>query len=183
VADLAAALGLTGNAVRQQLATLEGEGLIRRAEMRRGPSRPAQTYVLTTEGELLFSRAYLPLLKALMEVLEVRLGAAEFQASLGEVGKRLAREFPPATGTLTARAEAAGRVLAALGGLPTTEVTSGRVMLRGQGCPLAEVTTRHGAACEAVRSLLAQVTGLAVVTQCEHEGRPRCCFELASQVA
>ena len=75
VDELAAALGLSGNAVRPQLAVLERDGLVERAELRRGASRPAQVYVLSREAELLFSHAYIPVLTELLHVLDSRPGA------------------------------------------------------------------------------------------------------------
>ena len=68
VDELATALGLIGNAVRQQLAVLERDGMVARGAVRRGTSRPAQVYALSRETELLFSRAYIPILTELLHV-------------------------------------------------------------------------------------------------------------------
>src|SRR5712691_3733263 len=89
VEELAGALGLSGNAVRPQLAILERDGLVQRSEMRRGTSKPARTYILTPEAELLFSRAYVPVLTQLLHVLDDRLDPAEFDRLMRDVGRRL----------------------------------------------------------------------------------------------
>jgi predicted ArsR family transcriptional regulator len=47
VEELAQALVLTDNAVRAHLVTLERDGLVRQAGLRRGLSKPAYAYALT----------------------------------------------------------------------------------------------------------------------------------------
>src|SRR5262245_19414890 len=69
VDEMAQALGLTDNAVRAHLATLERDGLVRQAGLRRGTSRPAYAYALTPAAERLFPKAYGALLRLLLDVL------------------------------------------------------------------------------------------------------------------
>ena len=73
VDELAVALDLTRTAVRSQLATLERDGLIEHRGSRRGASKPARMYGVTTQAELLFSRAYVPILTGLLHVLARRM--------------------------------------------------------------------------------------------------------------
>ena len=179
VDELAAALGLSGNAVRPQLAVLERDGLVQRVGMRRGASRPAQVYALSREADLLFSRAYIPVLTELLHVLDSRLGSDEFDALMREVGGRLMAGRPRPTGDVRQRAEAASELLNSLGGLARVEQQNGTLMIRSDGCPLAAATQRHPEACNAVGSLLSEFTGLRVTKCCDREERLRCCFELA----
>ena len=58
VNDLAAALGLTDNAVRAHLTALERDGLARRSGTRRGSRKPTVTYALSAEAEQLFPKEY-----------------------------------------------------------------------------------------------------------------------------
>ncbi|HET8631769.1 MAG TPA: ArsR family transcriptional regulator, partial [Thermomicrobiales bacterium] len=58
VDELARALGLTDNAVRAHLATLERDGLVRQEGLRRGAGKPAYAYDLTPAAERLFPSAY-----------------------------------------------------------------------------------------------------------------------------
>src|SRR3954468_5524745 len=60
--QLAAALKVTANAVRAQLAVMERDGLIRRAGLIPGATRPSSVFELTPALEQLLSRAYIPLL-------------------------------------------------------------------------------------------------------------------------
>src|SRR5437763_1629507 len=50
VNDLAAAIGLTDNAIRSHLTALERDGLVRPSGTRRGPRKPTVTYALTPEA-------------------------------------------------------------------------------------------------------------------------------------
>ena len=52
VDELAGALRLTPNAIRPHLMRLERDGVIERAGVRAGVSRPAVLYRLSPEGEL-----------------------------------------------------------------------------------------------------------------------------------
>jgi predicted ArsR family transcriptional regulator len=178
VDELAGALGLSGNAVRPQLATLERDALVRRSEMRRGTSKPARTYALTSEAELLFSRAYVPVLTQLLQVLDERLDPAEFDRVMRDVGRRLMADRPRPTGDLRQRAEAASALLTDLGGLARVEERDGGLLIRGYGCPLAAATQRHPEACNAVESLLSEFAGIPVAKCCDAEDRLRCCFEI-----
>jgi hypothetical protein len=47
---------------------------------RRGTSKPAQTYGVTSEAELLFLRAYIPILTQLLHVLAKRIPRQELDA-------------------------------------------------------------------------------------------------------
>jgi len=185
VDDLADALGLSGNAVRPQLAILERDGLVQRSGMRRGASKPARTYSLSPEAELLFSRAYVPVLTQMLHVLAERFDPAEFDALMRDVGRRLMGDRPRPSGDLRQRAEAASALLIELGGLTRVEHHEDALFIRGYGCPLAAATQRHPEACNAVESLLSEFAGIAVVKCCDSEDRLRCCFEIgrAAQVS
>jgi predicted ArsR family transcriptional regulator len=179
VDELAAGLGLSGNAVRPQLAMLERDGFVERAGVRRGPSRPAQVYALSRDADLLFSRAYIPVLTELLHVLDSRLDRSEFDAMMREVGRRLMGDQRRSAGDPLQRAHAASELLNSLGGLARVEQHDGTLMIRSDGCPLAAATQRHPEACNAMESLLSEFTGMRVTNCCDREERLRCCFELA----
>ena len=181
VDDLAGALGLSGNAVRPHLATLERDGLVQRSELRRGICMPARTYVLTPEAELLFSRAYAPVLTQLLHVLDERLDAGEFEEVMRDVGRRLMADRPRPSGNLRQRADAAGALLHELGGLAQVEEHGDGFLIRGYSCPLAAATQRHPEACNAVESLLSEFAGVPVAKCCESDDRLRCCFEIGGR--
>ena len=71
VEDLAEDTGLTPNAVRFHMASLEDEGDIETAGTRKhqGAGKPAVLYRLTAEAEVGFSKAYAPVLAATVQEL------------------------------------------------------------------------------------------------------------------
>ncbi len=179
VDELARGVGLTDNAVRSHLAVLERDGLVRQEGVRRGPGagKPAVLYDLLPEAEELLSRAYPPVLTAVLDVMVDRLPADQAAELLHEVGHRLARSLGgTATGSLDERLHAAAAVLTALGGEVEVVHDGARSRLRGWGCPLSVAVARRPELCGAVEALVAEVAGTEVRQCCEHEGRPRCCF-------
>ena len=178
VDELASALGLSGSAIRPQLALLERDGLVERTGVKRGTSKPARIYALSPEADLLFSHAYIPVLTELLHVVAARLAPEDFDALMREVGRRLMADRPRPTGDARQRAEAASELLNALGGLARVEGRNGDLMIRSDGCPLAAATQRYPEACNAVESLLKEFTGLPVTKCCDREERLRCCFEI-----
>ena len=183
VEELAQALELTDNAVRAHLSTLERDGMVRSAGVRRGSGagKPSTVYELPPEAEVVFSRAYPPVLGALIEELVAQLPAAEAEALLVGTGRRLADPLRlPGTASLAARLRAAVGVLNALGGSAELEEHDGTAVIRGCGCPLASAVARRPETCRAVEALLSEVVGAPVRQCCRHGERPSCCFEIAT---
>jgi predicted ArsR family transcriptional regulator len=179
VDDLARALGLTSNAVRNHLATLERDGLVGQEGVRRSPGagKPAVVYEVRTEAEPLFSLAYPPVLTTMLDVIASELPADQVDALLREVGRRLARGAGgQASGTLEQRAHAAAAVLAALGGEVDVRTEADAIRLHGHGCPLSAAVSRHPRVCHAVETLVAEVMGVPVRECCSHGARPSCGF-------
>jgi predicted ArsR family transcriptional regulator len=185
VEELAQALGLTDNAVRAHLATLERDGMVRQAGLRRGPGagKPSTVYELQPDAEVVFSRAYPPVLSALLEELVAQLPASQAEGLLMAVGRRLAGPLmPPATASHRARLDAAVGVLNALGGAAELEERDGTAVIRGCGCPLALAVAGRPETCRAVEALLGEIVGAPVQQRCRHGDRPSCCFEIARAV-
>ncbi len=182
VEELARAVGLTDNAVRAHLSTLERDGLIRQEGLRRseGPGKPATLYEIHPDAEPLFSRAYAPVLVALLSELGAKLPPEDVDELMRAAGRRLAAapRLDPAE-DLGTRVQAGAALLNALGGEAQVERTKdGGFSIRGCGCPLSVATARGPAACQAVESLLTEVIGAPVRETCDRGERPRCCFQV-----
>src|SRR5215213_6565579 len=67
--DIADRLGLTHNAVRAHLVTLQREGLVRESGRQPTVGRPATLYEVIPTAEALLSRAYIPFVAELVRVL------------------------------------------------------------------------------------------------------------------
>src|SRR5947209_4806838 len=73
-AALGAALAVTGEAARQRLVKLAGEGLVAAAAEPRGVGRPAQLWGLTDKGNALFPDAHAALAVQLLQTVRSELG-------------------------------------------------------------------------------------------------------------
>lgn len=184
VDELAATLGLTDNAVRNHLSSLERDGLVRPDGVRRGGGvgKPAVIYELHPDAAPLLSRAYPPVLSAVLDVLVEELTPDRTDAVMHEVGRRLARQVGGrAAGDLHARILAAAGVLEALGGdVEVVRDAGGGSRLQGAGCPLSAAVCHRPEVCRAVETLVSEVAGAPAFSCCEHGERPRCCFEFQS---
>lgn len=183
VEELARTLGLTDNAVRAHLSSLERDGLVRQKGVRRAPGagKPATLFEVPREAEPLFSRAYAPVLTALLEELSEQLPAERREALMRGVGRRLAAGATrPTTESLETRVAAAVALLNSLGGDAKAEQGPDGLVISGWGCPLSSATSERPDACRAVETLLSSVVGAPVRERCARGDRPRCCFQVAA---
>jgi predicted ArsR family transcriptional regulator len=181
VIELAEALGLTDNAVRAHLLSLERDGLIRQSGVQRGSRKPHYAYELTPEAERLFPKAYDALLNQLIASLKGRLPPSVLEDVLREVGRSLAARHTSgdAPADLEARLQNVLHVLKAIGGTPVVEREEGTLTIRSGGCPLAAAVAEHPEVCELAEALVAEVVGLPVRESCLRDGEsPRCRFEI-----
>jgi predicted ArsR family transcriptional regulator len=180
VDELARALDLTRTAVRAQLASLMRDDLVEHRESRRGTSKPSQVYGVTSGAELLFSRAYVPILTQLLHALSHRVSPAQFDSIMHEVGRGMMEGRALPRGTLGERVTGASALLNELGGLTEISEEDGGYVIRSHGCPLAAATAEHPEVCNALKSLLSEFVGAAVTKCCERYNRERCCFEIGT---
>ena len=180
VNELAAALGLTDNAVRVHLLSLERDGLVHHSGTQPGFRKPHATYALSPDAEQIFPKAYGLLLDLVLIAVSKQLSPKELRAAMREVGKRVAdNHLAEIKGkSRSDRIELALHILKDLGGAATFEESEGKHFIRGNGCPLAAATSRHPEACLIAESLLTQVVGAPVKEHCIHGGTPSCRFEI-----
>ena len=144
-----------------------------------GGGKPAYVYELTPEAEGLFPKAYVPVLRRLLDIMVERLGPEKTEALLRAVGRRIADEQPVPADGVRGRLEVAIAVLDELGGLAELEEDDGALVIRGYSCPLTAVVPDHPEVCRLAEALLTEVAGLPVYEHCDRGERPRCCFEAA----
>jgi len=180
VTELAEALGLTDNAVRAHLLSLERDGLVRQSGVQRGARKPHFAYELTAEAERLFPKAYDALLNQLITTLKGRLPPAAVEDVLREVGRSLAAGHASdrAPADLEGRLQNALEVLKAIGGTPSVERAGGKLTVRSGGCPLAAAVAEHPEVCELAEALVAELVGLPVRESCDRGESPKCRFEV-----
>ncbi len=182
VNELAAALGLTDNAVRAQLANLERDGLVRAAGQQRGRRKPNVLYALGEAAEQLFPRPYDVVLNTLLHVLQAELPAGGKRRLLRTAGHRLARTLRARiTGTTVGqRAAATVAVLNELGGLAELAVEAGQPVIRGRQCPFGALVPEHEELCAMAETLVGDLIGVRVHEECDKGAHPQCRFRLVT---
>lgn len=183
VDDLATRLGLTDNAVRFHLATLESAGTVRKEGVlrRQGAGKPADLYTLTPDAAESFSRAYAPVLAACVAELRETMSIPQLTTFLRRVGKRLAAGLGRSRGSLPNRVAGAAELLNALGGVTSVEKSGRTFHIIGRACPLSRAVEADHCVCAAVTALVAEVVDADVTERCDRSGRPRCHFEISSR--
>ncbi len=176
VEELAKRTGVSKNAVRAQVATLEREGIIQVQGTFKGTRRPATLYGLSSGSDLYFSKAYPVVLSNLIHVLANKLSHEEFMVVLQQVGRRLAESAAHLSGSPRERVEAALQFLKKLGSLPQMDEEDGNMIITGHVCPIARAVAADARACTIVETLLRELTGLSVEEHCNHGERPGCRF-------
>ncbi len=179
---LAAPLGITVSAVRQQLAELRAAGLVVHREERSGPGRPRHRYALAPSGHALFPAAYdeltLELLDGVVaeepELLD-RLFARRRQRRVDGARARLAgRPLADQVAELAALLDEDGYVA-------TCEPTSdGGWRIVEHHCAIFSVARRYGAACSSELEFLREVLPDASVERVAHlvAGAHHCAYEI-----
>jgi predicted ArsR family transcriptional regulator len=182
VADLASEAGLTVNAVRFHLESLQDEGLVELAGTRRplGAGKPPLLYRASAHADLVLSNAYAPMLSACVDEVRSTMPANQIAQFFRRVGERLAEGQPEPRGPLAKRVAAASGLLNALGGFTSVTRNDGIFKIQGRGCPVGAAVAHEPCVCSAVESLLEKIVGAPVKQCCDHSLRPSCCFEIAS---
>jgi predicted ArsR family transcriptional regulator len=182
VEELASELGLTDNAIRAHLATLERDGLVERHGMQPGSRKPHVNYVLTSEAEQLFPKAYSTLFNQLLATLKRRVGAEELESILSEVAESLAvGNTPRKNESVESRAERAISTFESLGGAPALKVVEDKLLIQSvTSCPFDTSVSKHPEVCRLAETFLSEITGLTITEHCQKGDSPRCSFELTS---
>lgn len=181
VNELAAHLGLTDNAVRSHLLSLERDRLVRQSGLQRGHRKPHFAYELTAESERLFPKAYDTLLNGLVSVLKGKFPPKELKNTLRQVGASLVSGEKKAfqNENLEIKAERALEILNVLGGNAEIRREGEKLIIQSGNCPLSAIVTEHAEACQIAESLIAEITDAKVTERCDKTPVPRCCFEIS----
>ena len=124
--ELGTRFGLTPNALRRHLKTLQDAGLVRFTRVVRGVGGPGYEYSLTEQGEQLFPRAYANPLADALESCAPSRGARAWCRSSAVAGKRSREEAAPTLADLSfaERARALAAMLTANGYMAESESPS-----------------------------------------------------------
>lgn len=181
VNDLAAEFGLTDNAVRAHLLSLERDRLVEQSGMAKGYRKPHFLYQLTSDANRLFPKSYDSLLSRILSVFKRRLKPTVVEDLLEETGREIASGVSgSANEPLDVRLDRAIAALSELGGSASIVDEDARKMIKSNCCPFGEVVREHPEVCKLAESLVAEIVGEPVEEKCDRGGVPRCRFELKS---
>jgi DeoR family suf operon transcriptional repressor len=184
--ELAAALEVSGGAVRQVLGALEGQGLVRHRRERVDRGRPRHLYELTDAGDSLFPRRYGDLTNEVLGIV-----GAQSPALLADVfEQRRRRRVAGARRRLEglesdARVTELARILDEDGYLAeVTLVADGSYLITEHNCAILDVARRFGHACTSEISFLREVLPGADVERVQHiiDGAHVCAYSVRPAV-
>lgn len=184
LAELAAAVGVSYEAVRQHVVQLSADGWLTGSVERAtgGPGRPTSRYRLTPAGDHLFPKEYDELAVELLDAAGDRLGPGAVRELLAEVARRKVERWSPRLAGLPfeERLEALRGIY--LEGDPHCRVEHGEgggARLIEMNCPYLEVARRRPALCSVTVSVLRRLLGRQVVrSERFQDGDGRCVFRV-----
>lgn len=179
VDDLSESLGLSANAIRQQLAVLERDGLIGQEPLRRGRYKPCFAYSLTGAGDDLFPKQYDLLLRGLLREMAEEDGHEKIATLFDRAAMRMSErhnhtfEGKP----LGQRVTLLAGVLNELGTLLEHEEQAGTFVLRGYNCPYGCIPREYPQICSADVQMMARLLAARVEkVNCLQQGEGYCSF-------
>ncbi|GAC1399668.1 MAG: transcriptional regulator [Vulcanimicrobiaceae bacterium] len=180
--DLADSFGISTNAVRQQLLTLERDGYIVERSVRRGPTKPTLEYSLSPAADVLFPQRYDKMLNAVLTEVRESFGVVALETVLGKLGERAVAKY---SAKLTAP-DVRGRTyeLAALlreNGVEAdvVETPGGGIELREHHCPYGQTVGEHPEMCSIIHTVLSEtLTATSHQVESIATGGDACRFEI-----
>jgi predicted ArsR family transcriptional regulator len=179
--DLAEEFGLSTNAVRQQLLTLERDGYVAERSVRRGPTKPTLEYSLTPSAETLFPQRYDLMLNALLREVKDTLGPQALASVMDGMGRRAVTKYKD---RITAP-DTRGRAVELAGVLRENGVEAdvidigGAIELREHNCPYAKTVGEHPEVCSIIHTVLREaVSGEMTQVESIATGGDACRFEI-----
>lgn len=181
VKDLEEALGVTANAVRQQLAVLLAEGYISQEAENIGRGRPKHVYALTVKGRSLFPHHYDEFTNSLLREILVSEGPEKVQELLGRMSRRLAAQYERELVDLPAeeRATRLTELLNAKGILAEIKFQEDGIVFHEYTCPYFELAREHRAICDMEEEMIAHAIQRPVeLISCSLDGHHGCQFKI-----
>ncbi|MGQ9367554.1 helix-turn-helix transcriptional regulator [Azospirillum sp. ST 5-10] len=185
-AELAAALGVTGEAARQRLARLADDGLVEARAQVKGVGRPLQVWSLTAAGHARFPDGHAELTAQLLRALGQELGADALDRLIAarerEIRAAYGRELEGAA-TLADRVARLTAIRSREGYMAEwRETADGSLVLVENHCPIGAAATVCEGFCRSELAVFRALLGpFATVERLEHiaRGARRCAYRIA----
>jgi predicted ArsR family transcriptional regulator len=183
VDDLSTQLQITRNAVRQHLAALERDDLVRRGDTKPSGGRPEQLYLLSDRGGELFPRRYSWFSELLIEAMANEVGREAVGVKLEHIGRAVGRQLSgsgyPAP-DLDGRVAAIAKIMQELGYAARVAESPAVQTIDANNCVFHSLAAKFPEVC---RFDLGLIGGFADATvdhqECMVRGGRMCRFKLA----
>lgn len=184
---LAEKLGLTREAVRLQIVSLEEAGYVERRvpDPTGRAGRPGAEWALTAKGEELFPKGYDSLAALLIEAVSREMGEEALARLLARITEMRMEPFAALRGQPLERKLAALKdVYAPRDPYTAVERRKGELRLVERSCPFLAVAREHPELCSTTVNLLSRVLGREVVREERfQDGDGRCVFRVTDEPA
>jgi predicted ArsR family transcriptional regulator len=179
VNELAEMLGLSDNAVRAHLITLERDGLVQTGGTIKGYRKPHVIYELTSEACHIFPKHYDSLFNRLLDSLKRRMSEASVMSILEEIGRTIGSASAATRDeSLDKRVRNALSALQELGGAAVAVNEDDKILIKSSSCPFADAVSEHPEVCKIAESLVQEIVGQPVREICDRAAVPRCRFAI-----
>jgi len=180
VQELSRGIAITPMGVRQHLAILERDGLLRSDGIRRGQGRPSRMYSITPQGDAVFPRTYEQVATSLLDDVRAIDGDAKVDALFEHRRARQLEQYRAvmAGKDLPERVAALAELRDAEGYLAEHEQQDKNTfVLVEHNCPIRSVASAYAQACACELALFSDALG-AEVGRTDHilAGAPCCRF-------
>ena len=179
--ELSAQLTITRNAVRQHLAALENDGLVKKSVTRASGGRPEQLYVLTDKGNECFPRHYAWFAQLLLQSVQQESGAEGLSERLSTMGAQMGKQLRVQYPELVSRGEKIQKLSEVMDQLGYNARSAGgekKEMIEADNCVFHTLALMNPIICKFDLALLSAFTDSAVDHQeCMAKGGNVCRFK------
>lgn len=177
-AELSSALGIGAVGVRQHLALLERDNLVRIADVRRGIGRPSHLYSLTEDAEQLFPKRYDKIALETLEFVELLGGDEAINRLFAYRRSKLEKQYAPQLADKTPRERvfALAEILNEQGYMcEVSQEPDGSVILTEHNCPIDCVARSYQQICSHELTLYESLIGTPMIREQNITEDDTCC--------
>jgi predicted ArsR family transcriptional regulator len=183
--ELSIPLEITRNAVRQHLAALENDGLVKKGVTRASGGRPEQLYVLTDKGNECFPRHYAWFAQLLIQSLQQDSDVNELSERLHAMGARVGKQLCAQHPLLNSRPEKTQRLSELMNelGYSARSIHTNKVdVIEADNCVFHSLALNNPVICQFDLALMSAFTGSAIDHQeCMAKGGNICRFKFTTK--
>jgi predicted ArsR family transcriptional regulator len=178
IEDLSSELNISPTAVRQHLAVLMGDGLIKKTAAKKGMGRPKFVYFLTEKAEGFFQKAYSQLAERMIEEVIEKMGVDGARKMMWKMGARHASYYIDETGgeNISENVDVLVEILGENGALVELEREGASIIIKNYNCTQYNLSKKFGTLiCEFDKSFISTLLNSRVETVTLIADGSRCC--------